>query len=196
MKRLQWIVILFVGMVLHHATSAQDRSVGLRLGYPLGVTYKGYLQSDHAVEFIVGTAASGWNTRYYESSFSKYNDFDGFTYMSHHVRNSLFLQGRYQFQYGILVDGMEGRLDWFWGAGAMLKFASVEYRYSANEPPNNPYYETVTDVDFGPEFMAGMEYTFEAVPITLFGEVSMMMELANRPMVLRAFLGIGGRFRF
>lgn len=187
---------LFIGVVLHHATLAQDRSIGLRLGYPLGVTYKGYIQSNHAIELIAGTAASGWNTHYYEKSFNKYNDFEDFVYMSHHVRSTLFLQGRYQFQYNILVDGMEGKLDWFWGAGAMLKFASVQYHYSANEPPNNSYYETVTDVDFGPEFMAGMEYTFEDAPITVFSEVSIMIELANRPMVLRAFLGIGGRFRF
>jgi hypothetical protein len=44
--------------------------------------------------------------------------------------------------------------------------------------------------------MAGMEYTFEDVPITLFGEVSVLVELANRPLVFRGFTGVGGRLRF
>ncbi|HTF19658.1 MAG TPA: hypothetical protein VK658_16410 [Chryseolinea sp.] len=190
------IAAVSIGLLLYHVGNAQDRSLGLRLGYPLGITFKAYVQSNHAVEFLLGTAPGGWNSRYYENLFSKYNDFDNFTYLSHHVRNTVYLQGRYLLQYNIPVDGMEGKLDWYWGAGAMLKFASVQYQYKTNDPPNTPYFETVTDVDFGPEFMGGMEYTFEDVPITLFGEVSIVMELVNRPLVFRGFAGVGGRLRF
>ena len=196
MKGKVWIATAIIGWFLVNGVNAQDRSIGLRLGYPLGITYKTYVQSNHAIEFLLGTAPSGWNSHYYEASFDKYNDFDHSSYMSHHVKSSVYLQGRYLFQYNIPVDGMVGKLDWYWGAGAMLKFASVQYHYKSNEPPNNAYYETVTDVDFGPEIMAGMEYTFEDVPITLFGEVSVLMELANRPLVLRGFTGVGGRLRF
>jgi hypothetical protein len=196
MKRKVWIAAAIIGLFLYNGADAQDRSLGLRLGYPLGITYKSYIQSNRAVEFLLGTAPSGWNSQYYEKSFDKYNDFDNSAYMSHHVKSTVYLQGRYLFQYNIPVDGMEGNLGWYWGAGAMLKFASVQYQYKTNEPPNNPYFQTVTDVDFGPEFMAGMEYTFEDVPITLFGEVSILIELANRPLVLRGFTGVGGRLRF
>lgn len=196
MKGSVWIVSIIIGLLLCNSAAAQDRSIGLRLGYPLGITYKAYVQSNHAVEFLLGTAPGSWNSQYYENSFDKYNDFDNSTYMSHSVKNTVYVEGRYLFQYNIPIDGMVGKLDWYWGAGAMLKFASVKYQYRTNEPPNNTYYQTVTDVDFGPEFMAGMEYTFEDVPITLFGEVSILLELANRPLVLRSFAGVGGRLRF
>jgi len=186
------IILTFATLVVN----GQDHSIGLRLGYPLGITYKGYLAGNHAFEFLIGTAPSGWSTSYYEKSFNKFDDFDNYQYEGHRVRNTVYLQGRYDFQYNIPVDGMVGTLDWYWGAGAILKFASVEYRYTTVEPPKNPYYDTVTDVDFGPEFAGGMEYTFEDVPITLFGEVSVMMELVNRPIILRGFAGVGGRFRF
>lgn len=189
------IAAMFAACVAYQ-TGAQDRSLGLRLGYPLGITYKSYIQSNHAVEFLLGTQPGSWNSKYYEKSFRKYNDFKNDVYLNHHVRSTVFLSGRYLFQYGIPVDGMVGKLDWYWGAGAMLKFASVEYQYHTNEPPKTPYYETVTDVDFGPEFMGGMEYTFEDVPITLFGEVSVLIELLNRPFVFRGFAGVGGRIRF
>ena len=187
---------MFVLMCFSNSAYTQDRSLGLRIGTPLGISYKAYVQSAHAVEFIIGTAPGGWNARYYEKSFHKYRDFENYSYMSHHVKSTVYLQGRYLFQYNIPVDGMVGKLDWYWGAGAMLKFAGVQYQYHTNDPPNNNYYDNVTDVDFGPEFMGGMEYTFEDVPITLFGEVSVLIELVNRPFVFRGFAGVGGRLRF
>jgi len=196
MKGKVWIASFVVALLMCTVSQAQDRSLGLRLGYPLGITYKAYIQSNHAVEFLLGTAPGGWNSRYYENSFSKYNDFDKAHYLSHHVKTTVYLQGRYLFQYNIPVDGMEGKLDWYWGAGAMLKLASVQYKYRLSEPPTTDYFKTVTDIDFGPEFMGGMEYTFEDVPITLFGEVSILMELVNRPLVFRGFAGVGGRLRF
>ena len=196
MKGKVWIASFVVAMLACTVSQAQDRSLGLRLGYPLGITYKAYIQSNHAVEFLLGTAPGGWNSHYYEKSFSKYNDFDNAHYLSHHVKTTVYLQGRYLFQYNIPVDGMEGKLDWYWGAGAMLKLASVQYKYRLSEPPTTDYFKTVTDIDFGPEFMGGMEYTFEDVPITLFGEVSILMELVNRPLVFRGFAGVGGRLRF
>ena len=51
------------------------------------------------------------------------------------------------------------------------------------------------DIDIGPEGMIGMEYTFEDVPITVFGEVSLMLELVDR-VTLRPFTGVGARYRF
>ncbi|MGC3944113.1 MAG: hypothetical protein QM762_06235 [Chryseolinea sp.] len=195
MKGKLLIAAIMVACIAHQA-NAQDRSLGLRLGYPIGITFKSYIQSNHAVEFIIGTQPGAWNSNYYEKSFSKYSDFKNDVYISHDVRSTVYLQGRYLFQYNIPVDGMEGKLDWYWGAGAMIKFASVVYGYHTKEQPQIPFYDTVTDVDFGPEFMGGMEYTFEDVPITLFGEVSILVELVNRPFVFRGFAGVGGRLRF
>src|SRR4051812_7644051 len=94
-----WIVAAVLGLFAVNAATAQDRSLGLRLGYPIGISYKTYIQSNHAVEFILGTAPGGWSSNYYKNSFDKYSDFNNFSYMSHHVRSTLYLEGRYLFQY-------------------------------------------------------------------------------------------------
>jgi hypothetical protein len=41
-----------------------------------------------------------------------------------------------------------------------------------------------------------MDYIFEDIPLELFGEVSILTELADRPLTFRAFGGVGARFRF
>jgi hypothetical protein len=173
---------------------AQDRGIGLRLGAPMGITYKKYLPQNRAIEIGLGTLTSGWYNQYYENSFSKYNRYDGFDYQSHNVNSTVYLQGRYLFHYDIQIEGMMGKLDWYWGLGGMLKLASIDYRYrNENEEIIR---DTRTDIDLGPEGIIGMEYTFEDVPITIFGEFSLMMEFADRPLAMRGFSGVGARYIF
>jgi hypothetical protein len=61
---------------------------------------------------------------------------------------------------------------------------------------NNMYmHDERTDFDFGPEGIFGAEYTFEDVPVTLFAETSLQLELVDR-LTLRLFAGTGARFNF
>jgi hypothetical protein len=90
---------------------------------------------------------------------------------------------------------MAGKLGWYWGGGVMLKSAGVEYWYSSIGL-NDAYSDKRTDIDFGPEAIAGTEYTFDDIPLTLFGEVSVLLELADRPLSFRAFAAAGARFNF
>jgi hypothetical protein len=159
----------------------------------MGITYKKYLPQNRAVEFGLGTLTSGWYNQYYENSFSRYKRYDGYHYLSHNVSSTVYLQGRYLFHTDIHIEGMMGELDWYWGLGGMLKFANIDYRYrNENEEIVR---DTRTDIDLGPEGILGMEYTFEDVPITIFGEFSLMMEFADR-LALRGFSGVGGRYNF
>lgn len=185
------IVILF----LTTATLAfgQNQGLGLRVGNPLGLTYKRYLPNDRAFEFIFGTAPGGWNKNYYKNSF--HDRYENAEYRSHSVSSTVYFQGRYLFQYNIPVEGMVGKLDWYWGAGALLKFANVKYTFRDNDAgPNST--DKRTDIDFGPEAIGGMEYTFDDIPLTLFGEVSVLLEFADRPLTFRAFAAAGARFNF
>jgi hypothetical protein len=159
----------------------------------MGITYKKYLPQNRAIEFGLGTLTSGWYSQYYENSFSRYKRYDGYRYLSHNVSSTVYLQGRYLFHTDIHIEGMMGELDWYWGLGGMLKFANVDYRYrNENEEIVR---DTRTDIDLGPEGILGMEYTFEDVPITLFGEFSLMMEFADR-LAFRGFSGVGARYNF
>lgn len=188
------VIVLLSFFLCFFALRAQDRAIGLRLGDPTGITYKKYFGRTKAVEFGIGSAIPGWHNTYYRNSFNAHGPYNGFAYRSHTVQSTLYLQGRYLLHYDIYVQGMEGEWDWYWGAGGLLKFSSVQYRFQNNEPPFNES-DTYNDVDFGPEGMVGMEYTFEGIPLTVFGELSLMLEIIDR-VTLRPFSGIGARYRF
>jgi len=173
---------------------AQQQSIGVRLGDPMGITYKNYFLRNKAVELVLGSAAPGWHQRYYEKSFEFRDQYSAYRYRSHTVESTVYLQGRYLLHFDIPVEGMEGHLRWYWGAGALLKFSKVKYRF-ADKETSALMTDERGDVDFGPEGIAGMEYTFQDVPVTIFGEVSLMLEVADRP-TLRSFAGIGARYNF
>jgi hypothetical protein len=103
----------------------QTQSIGVRLGNPIGITYKHGLGHGRALEFLIGTASQAWSSGYYKNSFSDHQRYDDYVYQSHRTKGTVYFQGRYLFQYNIPVDGMEGRLGWYWGLGAMLKIATV-----------------------------------------------------------------------
>jgi hypothetical protein len=176
------------------AAFSQDRGIGLRLGAPMGITYKKYFPANKAIELGLGTLTPGWYDQYHENSFLDYKKYDDYNYLSHHVNSTVYFQGRYLFHNDIHVEGMLGKWDWYWGVGGMLKFASIDYRYRLEN--GEVRRDTHTDIDLGPEGILGMEYTLEDVPITFFGEFSLMMEFADRPLTFRVFTGLGARYNF
>ena len=193
-KMMRGLVTVLIMMVFFHTVNAQSQSIGVRLGDPMGISYKRYLPNHKALEFGLGSASPGWNHTYYQNSFDASNKYEGYIYQSHRVQSTLYLQGRYVLDYKIEIDGMVGELDWYWGLGVMLKFAGVTYQY--RDQDQNNISDSRTDVDFGPEGIVGMEYTFEDVPLTVFGEISLLLELADRPGAFRPFAGIGVRYNF
>lgn len=188
-KVVGWVMLSLIIISTH----AQDRGIGIRLGNPMGVTYKKYLPRNKAVEFNLGTGYSGWYPDYYENSFSHFDRYEGYDYVSHTVKSPLYFQGRYLLQNDIHIEGITGKLEWYWGLGGLVKFAQVAYRY--RDVNNIIVRGTRTDIDVGPEGILGMEYTFEQVPLTIFGEFSLMIEIIDRP-GLRGFSGLGVRYNF
>ena len=189
-------LIFSLGLFISFVSYGQRQAFGLRLGDPIGLTYKRYTQTNKAIEFIFGTASPNWRHNYYENSFSKYSKYDGYSYRSHKLNNPVYLQGRYLLHYHIPTDGMEGKLEWYWGVGAMLKVCKVEYRYADGPPDNGIKHDKRTSIDFGPDGILGVEYKFEDTPLNVFGEVSMLLELADRPLTPQLFGAVGARFIF
>jgi hypothetical protein len=190
MKKLFWIVVLCVISV---SSYAQNRGIGLRLGNPYGITYKKYLPRDKAVEFGIGSGYSNWYPHYYENSFRDLDRYEGYEYVSHHVNAPLYLQGRYLLQQDIDIEGMMGKLQWYWGIGGLMKIARVDYTVKKIDVVTT---RSQTDIDIGPEGILGMEYTFEDVPLTIFGEFSLFIEIVDRPAALRGMSGVGVRYNF
>jgi hypothetical protein len=192
MKKLIGTVVLLLFFFLQ--VYSQDRGIGLRLGNPIGITYKKYFPRQHkAIELGLGSGYSTWYPHYYENTFNDFDRYEDFEYISHDVKSSLYFQGRYLLQNDIPIEGMVGRLEWYWGIGGLLKIAQVDFRY---RDVDEVITSSRTDIDLGPEGILGMEYTFEDVPLTIFGELSLMIEIADRPLALRGFSGVGVRYNF
>jgi hypothetical protein len=88
---------------------------------------------------------------------------------------------------------MMGKLQWYWGIGGLIKMARVDYRVKKIDVVTT---RSQTDIDIGPEGILGMEYTFEDVPLTIFGEFSLFVEIVDRPAALRGMSGVGVRYNF
>ena len=197
--RIQLLMLFMLVFAAAHAQRPQkpwNQGIGLRIGAPLGITYKKYIGKLRAAELNVGSASPFWNRAYYENSFSDYSQFDSYRYLSHDVESTFYLQGRYLSHYNIPVEGIEGNLNWYWGAGGLLKLAKVNYRY--NDPTLIPSIQTDvrTDFDFGPEVILGMEYHLEDLPFSAFGEGSLALEVLDRPGSVRTFGALGIRYNF
>jgi len=190
------VISVIIVLAMCHLIYGQRKTqgIGLRLGDPSGLTYKKYLDKVHAVEFGIGSSGPGWHHAYYQNSFESINAYESHRYRSHQLKSALYIQGRYLLHSEIFVEGMEGKWDWYWGLGGVLKFANVRYNYipSDGTVEQTDYYN---DLDLGPEGIAGMEYTFEDIPLTIFGEVSLMVEFLNR-VTLQPFAAAGLRYRF
>lgn len=189
-------IVLFILILGSFSTFSQQQGIGLRLGDPIGATYKKYLNKTNAVEFGIGSAPPHWHNSYYLNSFDEYDEYDSYRYQNHTVQSTLYLQARYLFQYRLPVENLIGKLDWYWGVGGLLKVAKVKYSYRENDSPFNTGTDIKNDLDIGPEGILGMEYTFQDTPLTVFGEGSMMLEFLDKPITVRGFGGMGVRFNF
>lgn len=99
------VLILFILCLGFYAKSQDYKSaVGLRLGYPLSVCYKTFINEKAALEFVLGYR----NTTYW---------------------NYIAIGGYYQHHLPIRsVDG----LSWYFGGGASVHFWSYDDVYYAN----------------------------------------------------------------
>ncbi|MFP4488595.1 MAG: hypothetical protein ACLFN1_04765 [Bacteroidales bacterium] len=125
MKKL--VIIVFALFILGFSAGAQDyrTGVGLRAGFPYGLTVKHFLNETNALE---GILASSWG---------------GFV-----------VTGLYENEHW---TGEYPGLNWFWGFGAHIGFWD-----------NNNYIDdaSVGSV-LGADFIVGLEYTFDEIPLNL-----------------------------
>lgn len=175
----------------------------MRLGDPLGVTYKRYLSEKGALEFIGGIGGSQWHPAYYEKSFIKeyFRDDENVEYEDHTLDNVFYLQIRYVHHNPIVWEAIPGRWEWYWGAGVMGKTADITYLYKEYFIVNDQQvfdYKTkdVKDYDVGPEGVIGIQYTFDKIPMTIGYDFSINFELFDRTGTLKGYNGLAFRYNF
>ena len=173
----------------------KDWGGGVRLGDPVGVSVKKYLSRQRAVEVNVGRTW-GYN---YSNAFYRHSNYDRdfYDYEWHRLRSSVSLQGRYLLHKDLRLKELPG-LDWYYGLGAQLRFFSVDYRYryypTLEKRQSITQVDRVTHTDIGLDGIIGLEYSWREVPISVFADVNLFLELLDDPFL--PFLQGGAGFRY
>ncbi|MBL4654076.1 MAG: SH3 domain-containing protein [Flavobacteriales bacterium] len=186
------------------ATDELNWGIGIRLGDPSGISLKKYLNNSRSLELSVGRTSLLRNNKYYDKQFDNWYDnqkygYKKFDYLGSKASTPLGVQVHYLFQQNLLEDDIEG-LQWYYGFGGQVRYQTFvyDYRYKVNGD-DNWYYSTenrVTNIDLGADGVVGLEYIIPNVPITVFADATLFMEIADNPFAFWFQGGIGGRYNF
>ncbi len=177
---------------------AQERGAGIRLGEPISLTYKDFLEDYLSYEIMLG--GGGVNgSDYYRKDFESNPPASNAFYIGHSASRGVSINFRMALHEDItdVFEITQGYLLGYAGAGVQVRTSNVDYSYVLNSSnPNQPVLtEERTNFDFGPEAFAGAEYYFDETPISIFVEIGMFVELIDR-INIKGQGGIGVRYLF
>ncbi|MFN3999642.1 hypothetical protein [Algoriphagus sp.] len=189
--------ILFLFLLGPFLGYAQERGVGIRLGEPLSLTYKDFIEDYLSFEIMLGGAGVN-GSDYYRKAFEKNPPTSNSFYQTHSASRGVSVNFRMALHEDItdVFEITQGSLLGYGGAGVQLRTTNVKYSYFQNTPSNPSILrEERTNLDIGPEIFAGAEYYFDNTPISVFVEVGMFLELIDR-INFKGQGGIGIRYLF
>ncbi|WP_373520025.1 hypothetical protein [Aquiflexum sp.] len=193
MKKIILLAMAFLPLMVF----AQEPGIGLRLGEPLSITYKTFLDDQISIEGMIGRGGPN-SAQYYRRSFENNRPTSNAFYFGHSTSNSVSFNIRGAYHEDFTSDlGIEvGYLLGYAGVGAQLRSVMVDYSYTDTSISPNLLRESRRNMDFGPEIFGGAEYYFDELPISVFGEVGLFMELIDRFGHLRFQGALGVRYLF
>lgn len=173
--------------------------IGLRGGDPAGLTVKKY-NTNTAWELNIGHTYY-WSGSAYRDAFYEYDAYESYRNVdikSWNPRRAIAIQVRHLWQQDLNLDGLSG-LDWYYGVGGQIKSISVRYRYDYEDRFGNEYnniYSTANYINLGADGIIGLEYTFKEVPLSIFADVNLFLEIYRNPFFIHGQGGIGVRYNF
>lgn len=194
MKKVIVSIVLLMACWLEVEAQISQWGVGLRIGDPLGLTVKRYLPRGKAWELNLGR--SGFYGYNYQKAFRRYDQFNGYEYRTHYLNNAFGVQVHYLIHKDLGLAEIPG-LDWYYGVGGQLRSYNVDYEYRIRR--GNGWETTrdrVTDIDLGVDGIIGLEYSWREVPLTVFLDVNLLVEIVDSPFVLYLQGGTGVRYYF
>jgi hypothetical protein len=165
--------------------------LGLRLGDPTGITLKKYFGGNKAIEFNVGRT---YNFQTYDRDrFYRYGTWNKKGYI---VDDTYFRRSRslaFQLHYLVHKDiRLLPGLRWYIGFGGQVRTTTYYYYYRYAYTDDERY----TRVNVGLDGIIGLEYTFKDVPISVFLDANIYLEVVDDPFALDGQGGIGARYNF
>ncbi|GGZ34001.1 hypothetical protein GCM10007049_29150 [Echinicola pacifica] len=193
MKKL--LLLMLIGLPMMAA--AQDQAVGLRIGEPLSITYRTWLEDKVSIEAMFGRGSAN-SSAYYRNVFNNNKPSPNALYVNENSSGGVSINARVAYHQDITAefDITEGKLMAYGGAGLQLRSIRVEYAYEESPTMQTLRYESKSNIDLGPEVFGGGEYYFEDWPVSVYGELGLLLELVDRPGHVKMQGGIGVRYLF
>lgn len=200
------IIILGLAITFAANVKAQNFGIGVRFGDPSGITVKKYFAKS-ALELSVGRTYWLYHRGWYDRRFVAWYDeqkfgYKEFQYIGYSASPPIGVQLHYLIRKPISSVGEEttSGLEWYFGFGGQVRYQTFffDYRYKLEGSPDW-FYATggrVTDLDIGPDGVIGLEYIFHEVPLAVFLDATLFMEIVDAPFIFWFQGGIGGRYNF
>lgn len=180
------------------STNAGTIGIGIKAGDPTGLSVKFY-QPKLAIEIVAGRpyyfSGRYYDDDYYYDRFYKYDKYRGYYYDRYEATKPVALQVHFLKSKGTKTAK---ELNWYFGLGPQFRAYKVNYYYRQYYGPKGNDYILVNDrytyYDLGVDGVIGLEYTFSDLPLSIFGDVNLFVELADDPLHLEPQGGLGIRF--
>jgi hypothetical protein len=203
LRRSFFAALLFSLSSLAFGQSAGTIGLGVKAGDPTGLSVKFYRPSV-AIEVVVGRPYyfSGHyrDNGYYVNRFGKYDKYkNGYYYFdSYRAYNPVAMQIHFLKSKSTKAAK---ELKWYLGAGPQIRAYKVDYYYRYRDyygPKGDDYVirtasDRYTNIDLGLDGVFGLEYTFSDMPISIFADVNLFLELVDE-VNLELQGGIGVRY--
>lgn len=188
--------LLLLVLLVPFVSFAQERGIGLRLGEPLSITYKDFIDDNISFEGMIGIAGVNGNS-YYQKDFESNPPQSNSFYVSNTANSGVSFNFRAAYNEDItdVFNITQGYLLAYGGVGIQMRTTKVSYTYT-DGTGSIPLKDNRTNVDFGPDVFVGSEYYFDDVPISVFAEVGFFLELIDRIGHVKGQGGIGVRYLF
>ncbi|SDM34727.1 hypothetical protein SAMN05421823_112161 [Catalinimonas alkaloidigena] len=201
MKRFLITLFLLGGMLGSAQAQQVNWGIGGRLGDPAGFSLKHY-QPGKALEINFGRAYFFSGSQYYKKHFTdwyfKKHGYEYYNFYGYHNTFPWGLQVHFLRQKPLTQLDVKG-LQWYYGAGAQLRWQTLYYSYRyRNENKGEWIYvdrEQYTNLDLGLDGVIGVEYFIPEVPLSLFTDFNLFLELVDYPS-LRGQGSLGLRYTF
>ena len=195
------VIVLFLFLSAAF-TGFSQKGIGIRLGDPSGITFKTYT-GDNALEFSIGRTHLLGKGYYNDHFFKWYADgafgYDDYSLISSKVSTPIGMHLHYLIHTDWFASEFDG-LQWYYGFGGQFRFQSFTHSYRHKLEGNSNWFyadtERVTDIDIGADGVLGAEYEFEDVPIRVFTDLTLFMEIVDSPFYFWFQYGLGGRYMF
>lgn len=156
--------------------------IGVKVGDPVGNTFKVYFLKRFAFEAVVGNTTSGLYSQFIREQFEVDPQFDTLRYLGHAKRFSVSGQARVLI-HNPLPEAISGEagIDWYLGLGWNVRTLKIEYTYDTGDDSPISYMigkSTVTHVLYGPDVILGFEYVLPELPLAAFAEAGMFYDIA------------------